>query len=342
VAQHAWAPEFVRRGLAKSPALRGVVHWLEAAWLALVWGVLGLLPPEWASAVSAAFLRRVGPLLRKQRHVRRNLAIALPERSDAERDAIAQEVWAGLGAVFGEFPHLARIDREGDRRLETEIHGTLAPLQDPPRPAVFVTAHLGNWELTTLAAGRYGVPVSVIYSPDANPWLDRLIRRHRRALRCELVPKQGGLRALLRALADGRSLGFLIDTRQDDGEPVPFFGVPALTSTVPARLALRAGLQLVPLRCERTAPARFRIVFGPPIEPDPAISDAREQARDMTRRVNERFEAWIRERPEQWLCTKRRWPKGAQPAAGADEQARSADARAPAPAAGGVSPASRC
>ncbi|MEB2346817.1 MAG: lauroyl acyltransferase [Deltaproteobacteria bacterium] len=314
MAQHAWAPEFVRRGLENLPSLRGVVQWLEAAWLALVWATLGLLPPAWASRVSAAFLRRVGPRLRKHRHVQRNLAIALPERSQAEREAIAREVWAGLGAVFGELPHLGRIDGEAASRIETEIHGRLAALEEPPRPVVFVTAHLGNWEVTTLAAARYGVPISVIYSPDANPWVDRLIRRHRKALRCELVAKQGGLRALLRALAAGRSLGFLIDTRQDDGELVPFFGTPALTTTVPARLALRAGLQLVPLRCERTGPARFRIDLGPAIEPDPAIADPREQARDMTRRVNERFEAWIRERPEQWLCTKRRWPKERRPA----------------------------
>src|SRR5690606_5980220 len=142
---------------------------------------------------------------------RRNLALALPERSDAERERIAREMWGHLGAVFGEFPHLARIDRESDERVAVEISGRLAPLADPPRPAIFVTAHVGNWELTTLVAGRYGVPVSVIYAPDSNPYLDRLIRRYRRALPCELIAKQGGLRALLRALAAGRSLGFLID-----------------------------------------------------------------------------------------------------------------------------------
>lgn len=311
MARYAWAPEFVRRGLARAPALASVVQWLEAAWLALVWGALALLPPGRAAVVSAGFLRRVGPRLRKHRHVRHNLAIAFPELGEAEREALGREVWASLGAVFGEFPHLARIDREAER-LELELWDGLGPLQDPPQPAVFVTAHVGNWELTTLAAGRFGVPVSVIYSPDANPWVDRLIRRWRRALRCELVPKKGGLRALLRALAAGHSLGFLIDTRQDDGEPVPFFGVPALTSTVPARLALRAGLQLVPVRSERIGPARFRISFGDAVAPDPALGP-REQALDMTRRVNERFEAWIRERPEQWLCTKRRWPRDAKP-----------------------------
>src|SRR5690606_7660492 len=142
-----------------------------------------------------------------------------PELGEAEREAVAREVWGGLGAVFGEFPHLARIAAEPGR-LEAILEGDLAGVVARRHPAVFVTAHLGNWELTTMAAGRYGVPLAVIYAPDSNPWIDRRIRSLRRALPCELVPKQGGLRALLRALSEGRSLGFLIDTRQDDGEPI--------------------------------------------------------------------------------------------------------------------------
>lgn len=309
MAQQAWAPEFVRRTLVRAPALRRVVQWIEAACVALALALFGLLPPHRASALGARVMGAVGPHLRKHRHVQRNLAIAFPERGAEPREALARGVWRSLGALFGEFPHLGRIDREAAERIEVEFRGDLAPLQDPPRPAIFVTGHLGNWELTTLVASRHGVPLSVVYAPDSNPWIDRLIRRHRRALRCDLVPKQGGLRGLLRALRQGHSLGFLIDTRQDDGEPVPFFGLPALTSTVPARLALREGLQLVPVRAERIAPARFRVVFDRPVAPDPAIPDPREQARDMTQRVNARFEQWIRERPEQWQCTKRRWPR---------------------------------
>jgi KDO2-lipid IV(A) lauroyltransferase len=123
------------------------------------------------------------------------------------------------------------------------------------------------------------------------------------------------MRAVLRGLTRGRSIGFLNDTRQDDGEWVPFFGVPALTSTVPARLALRYGIDLVPARIERIGTgAHFRVTLAPPIEPDPALADPREQARAMTQRVNEVLADWIRERPEQWVCTKRRWPKGAIPA----------------------------
>jgi KDO2-lipid IV(A) lauroyltransferase len=180
---------------------------------------------------------------------------------------------------------------------------------------VLVTGHLANWELSPLSVRRYDVPLSVIYSPNSTPAVDRLIRRFRRGVGCELVSKHGGMRAVLRSLARGRSIGFLVDTRQDDGEWVPFFGVPALTTTVPARLALRYGIDLVPGRIERVGTgANFRVTLGPPIEPDPAVSDVREQARGMTQRVNERLAGWIREQPEQWVCSKRRWPKKAIPA----------------------------
>ena len=180
---------------------------------------------------------------------------------------------------------------------------------------ILVTGHLANWELSPLSVRRYEVPLSVIYSRNSTPPVDRLIRRLRRGVGCELVSKQGGVRALLRALARGHSIGCLVDTRQDDGEWVPFFGVPALTSTAPARLALRYGIDLVPARIERIGTgARFRVTVGPPIEPEAAVTDVREQACEMMQRVNERLAGWIREHPEQWICTKRRWPRPPIPA----------------------------
>jgi KDO2-lipid IV(A) lauroyltransferase len=310
VARHIWAPKSLRRRLARSPGLRALVLRLEAVCMALAWTVLGWLPPERASALGAAVARRIGPHMQKHRHVIANLAVAFPELGEAERRALARKMWGNFGHVFAELPHLARIHRDPGRlEIATETDPALGV--QPPHPAVFVTAHVGNWELTALAGGaRFGIPLSVIYTPDANPRIDALIHSLRRDLPCELVAKQGGARVLLQALAKGRSVGFISDTRQDDGEPIPFFGIPAMTTTVPARLALRAGIPLVTTRAVRLGPAHYRVTFGPPILPDPALTDPREQARDMTRQVNACFTAWIREHPDQWLCPKRRWPKG--------------------------------
>ena len=131
MAQQAYAPPSVHRALEAAPLLRRVVWVLEALFLALVWAALSLAPIDRASAFGRAFARRFGPRLHKHKHVLRNLEIALPERTPAEREAIAREVWGGLGAVFAELPHLGRVSREWAQRVELVIHGRFGPALDP-------------------------------------------------------------------------------------------------------------------------------------------------------------------------------------------------------------------
>ena len=104
-----------------------------------------------------------------------------------------------------------------------------------------------------------------------------------------------------------------MDNRLDTGEPIPFFGVPAATNTTAARLALKAGAALVPIRAERLAPGKFRVRVYAPIAAPESDASSQAQAVAMTQRINEHFEDWIRETPEQWMCLKRRWPKPGKP-----------------------------
>lgn len=312
LAQQVYSP-FVRRVVRAFPPLRWVAWSLEAAALALFWGVLSLLSPERASAIGSRLLRRVGPGLKKHRHVRRNLEIALPERRPEEIEAIARDVWGSLGSVMGEFPHLGHIAREVDQRVEL-VHGErLDELLRAGRPVVFVTPHLGNWEIATLVAARRGIPLAVVYTSDSNPLIAWLVERRRQVLGCELVRGEGGARALMRTLKNGRSVGLVVDARRDDGQPIPFLGVEALTTLAPARLALRLGLAVVPLRVERLPDVHFRIEVGEPLRGETGEARDVEQARELTQRINAVFAGWIRETPGQWMCTKRRWPKDATP-----------------------------
>jgi KDO2-lipid IV(A) lauroyltransferase len=114
---------------------------------------------------------------------------------------------------------------------------------------------------------------------------------------------------LVAELVAGRSLGLLADLRVDGGEPIPFFGQMVSTTLVPARLALKFGCPLVPLRVERLGPARFRATAHRPIRPDDESADPLAQARSMMRQFNALLESWIREQPAGWQCLKRRWSK---------------------------------
>jgi KDO2-lipid IV(A) lauroyltransferase len=270
----------------------------------------GWLSPERASDLGRRLLMRVGPRLSIHENVTRNLQLAFPERTATQIEALARESWGNVGAVLAEYAHLDRIcDYEADERLDTVIHDRVEVFRRPGARAVFVTAHLANWEVSVAAATRLGIQGTVLYSPMRNPGIDRLMLRQRQALGCELLSKEAGPRAILQRLSTGRSIGLLTDQRSNLGEPIPFFHHSMLTTVVPARLALRFGCELIPVRVERTGGARFRVTFHDPIKPDDNTADDGQKAIQMTRQVNAIFEAWIREQPGEWLCTRRRWHK---------------------------------
>ncbi|MEE8140318.1 MAG: lysophospholipid acyltransferase family protein, partial [Alphaproteobacteria bacterium] len=101
----------------------------------------------------------------------------------------------------------------------------------------------------------------------------------------------------------------------NDGISVPFFGIEAMTPAAPAQLALRFGCPLVPVRVERLGPGRFRLASFEAL----ALPDSGDRQADtvaVMAALNEILEAWIRDRPEQWLWLHRRWPEAAYRQAG--------------------------
>ena len=304
----------IRKRIDRVPALRRARWRAEAGLLQLFWAVCAALEPGTASAFGRRFLKATGPFLGKPVHIRRNLMLAFPALGDSAREALLREVLGNAGAVLGEYPHFKAICHDDfDGHFEFVEAWDLDDYRAGKRHGVFVTAHVGNWELCAAAAGRQGIPISVIYAPSRNPFIDRLLRRRREALGCRLVSLDEGARPLMRELGEGRSVGLVVDARDDDGVPIPFFGLDKRTTVAPARLALRFGCDLIPVRVERLGDARFRLTVHEPVRPDLALGSDKDQAIQMMGEVNRLFERWIREQPQQWLCIKRAWPKEIEP-----------------------------
>ncbi len=292
------------------PVLRRLRWSLEAGTLGLFWRICARLSPERASAFGRGLFAAIGPKLRKSSHMRGNLALAFPELETAGREALLRQVWGNTGAVFAEYPHLLTLcQRDFESRFEIVSGHDLSDYRTGRKQGIFVAAHIGNWELGVAPAVGFGMALAVVYAPISNPIIDRMLKEKRAALGCELLSRGNSLPQLVRALGEGKSLGLVVDHRDDSGVPLPFFGLDKLTTVVPARLALRYGCDLVPTRVERLGDARFRVTVHDPVRPDPALTSHGDQAAQMMIEVNRIFEQWIRERPEQWLCTKRAWAK---------------------------------
>ena len=128
------------------------------------------LPLEAVSWSSGLAWRLIAPRLHRQERALRNLELAYPELSDAERKRIAAAMWENLGRTFGESFHLKEIVAQKRIRFEP-----MEQLEDIVRggPCIVCGLHLGNWELVAYASKLMGASFTGVYQRLSNPWSTR-------------------------------------------------------------------------------------------------------------------------------------------------------------------------
>jgi KDO2-lipid IV(A) lauroyltransferase len=271
--------------------------------------VLGLLPIETTSAFGGWALQMLGPLTRQQNVVRTNLKIAFPDRDEAWLRAATRGVWDNVGRSFIELPFGQRIVAD-PTRLEIVGAERLHRIRDSGRPAIFVSGHIGNWEMMGAAMLREGLDLMVGYRAANNPYVDERIRQARARFGVQRFARKdaGNMRRLLTALNQGVSLALLTDQRTEEGQPTPFFGKLAHTTPGAVRLALKKHVPLIPVTIQRLPGVRFRFTVHEPI-PEPMTGDEAQDISLMLTQMNAVLEADIRQAPSQYFWVHRRWPK---------------------------------
>ena len=293
----------------KAPFLVTVSQWLEARAFSFIFWFMRWLSLEQASRLSAFTFGLVAPYGDKIDKARVNLAIAFPEASEEWRERTARQIFRYLGVSAAELIKLDEIWEQRHQRLEWDIAPGAAKVIERKGAAMFVSAHIGAWQITNLLSLEYGLTISTIYAPESNETLRNMMLDLRKSLGVGLISTNAGVRPLMKELAAGHSVGMAMDTRLDTGKLLPYFGRDALTNTTAARLALRSGAALLPIRGVRLPGNRFRICLYDPLVSEQPDAPLDEQAAELTIQINRHFEEWIREYPEQWICLKRRWPK---------------------------------
>lgn len=290
---------------------------LEAlAWHAYVGG-LGALGLERASRWGAAIVPPIGALTSAHKTALRNIRMAFPNETDAWHREVRKGMWAEVGRMSGEFPHMGKfLDKFHNGEIEFEgrerIEATLG------KGAVFIGGHFTNWEVTSLCVAQTDKTCHFTYRPANNPLIDRYIVETRKQFGLELQAakgKEGGM-GLMRSLARGRSVALMNDQKYNSGLAVPFFGYDCMTADGPTRLALRFKVPLIPISGRRLDGVRFRAQVHEPIPLDYDKPNDDATVRAGVTRINEFMEARVREAPEQWFWAHRRWPKSAWAQAG--------------------------
>jgi Kdo2-lipid IVA lauroyltransferase/acyltransferase len=243
-----------------------------------------------------------------------HLALAFPERTEAERREIARDSFRHFGHGAAEVALMARIDRDLPRYMSFAGDGEalLRGASQAGKGFIFVTGHVGSWEILARRIVAAGVPAVVIAARSWDRRIDEIVEtfRGRGGVPTLFREDPSGGRALLRAMRDGKALGILID--QDTKVQsvfVPFFGRLASTPRAAADLALRFGCPVFVGWSRRRGPRAgdgyVLEVEAVPFDASPVDKEA--EVLRITAHCTARLEEAIRRAPAEWVWMHRRW-----------------------------------
>lgn len=283
----------------------------------LVRGVIALLRvlgPDKSSNIAGRIARRIGPLLPNSKIARTNLTAAFPEKPSEEIEEIVRGVWENLGRVAGEFVHLQNMwdfDPEnpnaGRMEFTPRTMELYNQLRDDGKPAIFVSAHLANWELPAVAAAAHGLDTAVVFKPPANRSFAELVRKTRTGAMAELISSnRHSVFTMTNVLQQGRHLGLIVDQHFSGGIEITMFGRKTRASPLPARLARNVDCPVHAIRAIRLPGNRFRLELTEELQ-FPRDAEGKIEIAAATQIISDVFEGWVREYPGQWLWLHRRW-----------------------------------
>lgn len=284
---------------------------LEFFAVRLVIGAIGLFPLGTSIKIGEKFAGLFFKFFKRLRFVGlRNLEIALPELSGEKHEKILKGSFESMGRQLGIVSHFARFTPEKLRELvDVEGLNFLEEAQSKNRGVILFSGHFGGWELSIPTFSAFGFDWSVLVRRIDNPLIENYVEALRTHLGARTIDKKTSARAMFRILQNNERLGILADlnTQENEGVFVDFFGVPASTSTGLARLALRTNSMVLPFfTVWQKDKKRYLLKVCPPIEL-PLSENAEENTRILTQRVTNKIEEYVRLYPDQWMWIHKRW-----------------------------------
>lgn len=274
--------------------------------------VIQSLPMESAYAVGRALGRLAFRLDARHRELAlSHLAAVFGDAvSPSERRAIVVRLYENIGQNVVDLAFMPRVLRPATLgsfvTLTRDVRESLAALCG--RGALFVSAHIGNWEVLGTAMTLFGIPLHSVARPLDNPYLDAFVLATREMFGQRIVGKHGAIASMARVIKSGGYLAVLVDQdARHHGIFVDFLGIPAATTSSVATLAHRYGVPILAGYIRRLGPGfRHEVRIGEPIFPDPGLP-AEEDVRRLTQAYTDQIGRFVRETPDQWLWIHRRW-----------------------------------
>ena len=235
--------------------------------------------------------------------IEKNLEIFSKDLEKEKKDEIISNMWKNYGKTFIEYIFLNQF-KKNIINIEVEGKENLKKILENKKPVIFISGHFANYELMSMEIVKSNIKLATIYRPLNNYFLNPMMEFLRRKYVCKNQIKKGvsGVREAMEYLKKNYSIALMIDQRVSEGERVNFFGKPALTTTLPAQLAIKFDLSIVPVFIERRENDQFKIKFYSEI-----IARKYDNKFQLTEKLNNLLEDMILYKPDQWIWSHNRW-----------------------------------
>jgi Kdo2-lipid IVA lauroyltransferase/acyltransferase len=280
-------------------------------------GAIGVFPLKASMKAGKTLGKAVVSLFpRLKKNGRRNLEIALPEIPAAEKEKILSGTFESLGRQLGFVSHFKEFTPEKVREL-VEVVGkeNFDKAHATGRGILFFTGHFGSWEIFNLLPPAFDQTMNILVRRIDNPLVENYVDSLRTRLGCVTLDKKQSARKMFRVLENGELLGILADlnVQEREGVFVDFFGIPASTTASIAKLALSTNAFVLPaFAVWEEKKQKYVVYLEPPVEYEKTLNPDQD-IRDLTQKITNVVEKYVRAYPEQWLWIHKRWntrPKG--------------------------------
>ena len=284
-----------------------IKYFIQAFIIYIFFIIIKILGLNISRKLFAKIFQIIGPLIKSEKTLNENLEKFLSSYNEEQKKIIKKMMWSNYGKTFVEYLFLNKF-RKNNSHINFKGKEILKSIINKNKPVIFVSGHFANFELMSMELTRETINLATIYRPLNNLFLNPFMEYVRRTYVCRNQIKKGiaGVKDSINYLKKNYSIALMIDQRVSEGKRLPFFDQMALTTTLPAQLAIKFDLEIVPIYIKRNLDDSFEMEILKPIALD-RNEDLITQKINTTIKLNKILEEMISRDPGQWIWTHNRW-----------------------------------
>jgi len=270
-----------------------------------IFSIFKILGLKISSYIGGKLFQFVGPIFRSKKLIQKNIIRAFPNIDEVNLNKITISMWNNYGRVFAEYMFIKKFRyQKQNENIIIEGREILEDIKKNNEKVVFISGHLGNFELMAMEIEKIGINLAAIYRPLNNIFLNFVMEKIRKKYICKNQIRKGigGVKELLKLYKEGHSTALMIDQRVSEGIKSTFFNEEAFTTTIPAQLVKKFNTPVVPIYIERFDNIKFKMIVHKPLN-----FSGNDSTEIITLKLNKILEKMILENPNQWIWSHNRW-----------------------------------